>query len=293
MIAIYALYCFLLSSTFQTSDALSLPMKISQMTILKPPLAPSDELAKKLSAVSSKYREKNNGKVIFREEQLQKEDPQLVSQLKREAMVQFNLPKTFREAILTFMRHSSTKFVMTILPALVISRLTMSVPITILKDLPVAIAVYVLWYLQEWTVHYYMFHGGEKFRSVYPFQFHDLHHDLPYFYVTIDSMKTQIVWLTCAAILAATVVILGASKALTVTALTTYTMLGQFYEFSHFLSHTKVPLSGYFQTVRTHHMKHHSEIHKPRKYLSMFPLVDKIMGTGGGRKNLTSTLSIN
>lgn len=236
---------------------------------------------KLLQEASNRLRSKT-GNAIFNVKQLEKEEvcgSVLTQQrLEEDLAIRFDVPKTAAEAARVFVGHESVQFILAAISTVCLFH-TQIAPFSVV-DAVIFLLTGVFWYWQEWITHYNFFHGGSDFRAVAPFQFHDLHHDLPVFHVAIDSLKTCATWFASVSALSAMAsASLGAPPACTLTFLASYTFFGLIYELLHFLAHSKVPLTGYLQQVRTNHIRHHVGGDTNNKYLSMSPFVDQMMGT--------------
>ena len=245
-------------------------------SLVVPQRVPTEKL---LQEASDKFRAKT-GNALFNVKQLEKEEGRILTQrLAEDFAIRFDVPKTAAKAARVFVGHESIQFILAAISMVCLFRIQIA-PFSVVDGV-IFVLTGVFWSWQEWIIHYNFFHGGSDFRAVAPFQFHDLHHDLPVFHVAIESLRTCTMWFfgisTLSAIASTSC---GAPAALTLTFLASYTFFGLVYELLHFLAHSKVPLTGYLQQVRTNHIKHHVSGDTDNKYLSMSPFVDKMMGTG-------------
>jgi hypothetical protein len=70
----------------------------------------------------------------------------------------------------------------------------------------------------------------------------------------------------------------GGGMAQALSAVSTYTACGLVYEFSHFISHTRVKLPSMLEKLRRHHMNHH--LVSSQHWLAFtLPAIDGLMGT--------------
>ena len=110
------------------------------------------------------------------------------------------------------------------------------------------------------------------------------HHERAFYHVSIDSLSLVIPWFIVAATLLH--VILPAPLALTATC--AYTTMGIFYEFVHYLAHTRVqPKSQFLRNIKSHHMKHHL-IDDRFWHTFSWTEIDRIMGTAPSTAELQS-----
>jgi len=100
--------------------------------------------------------------------------------------------------------------------------------------------------------------------------------------VSIDSLSLVVPWF-----LAATALLhLILPAPLAITATFSYTMMGLFYEFVHYLAHTRVtPKWKFLRNIKSHHMKHHLI---DDRYWQTFTIteIDTIMKTAPDAKEL-------
>ena len=101
------------------------------------------------------------------------------------------------------------------------------------------------------------------------------HHERDFYHVSIDSMGLVVPWF---AVVAAVFHSLLPAH-LAVTAMASYATMGLFYEFVHYLAHTKVqPKLGFVRQIKTHHMKHHLVDDRFWHTFTCTP-IDTLMGT--------------
>lgn len=146
-------------------------------------------------------------------------------------------------------------------------------------DAGVVVCVAVFWAFQEWWLHKHLLHAPFKWLGT---DIHIGHHERAFYHVSIDSMSLVLPWFLTASL--ALQVVLPAHLA--VTATTTYTACGLFYEFVHYLAHTAVqPKSKFLRNIKTHHMKHHLI---DQRYWHTFSWIeiDSIMDTAPTSKQL-------
>lgn len=127
--------------------------------------------------------------------------------------------------------------------------------------------------LQEWVIHAKFLHSSFDWpgRAI-----HEGHHQLPYHHVSIDPLWLMIAFLALAA--AVSTALLGPTP-LAASAFLGYCSSGLFYEFCHYLVHTRyVPKTRYFRQLRQHHALHH--LRNEAYWLSFsITAVDALMGT--------------
>jgi hypothetical protein len=67
-----------------------------------------------------------------------------------------------------------------------------------------------------------------------------------HFSCAIESFKTDASWLSTVLMMPSFAIALGISKVVAIPFLIAYVAMGMFHQLSHFLAHSKVPLSGFF-----------------------------------------------
>lgn len=130
----------------------------------------------------------------------------------------------------------------------------------------------VVWELQEWAIHAHIFHGEN------PLKHHENHHNLPYYHVTMEPLNLGVGSMAAVAgIGLAAVNLMGAPATLVVTSVAAINAWGIWYMGLHFLSHSKLPLKGWLQPVRSYHIRHHMD---SETNFNMCPYsVDNVMQT--------------
>ena len=145
-------------------------------------------------------------------------------------------------------------------------------PVVGISDAFVGGAVVVFWAFQEWWLHKYLLHAPFKWMGT---EIHVGHHQRAFYHVSIDSMSLVVPWFMVATGLLH--VLFPAHLALTAT--TAYTGMGLFYEFTHYLAHTKAqPKSLFLSNIKRHHMRHHL-VDDRFWHTFSWTEIDSIMGT--------------
>ena len=204
----------------------------------------------------------------------------LIAQRLRER-VDFNVPATRKEAILTFFRHPTAQFIVNALAVSSAARLATGVPLSG-ADLGASAATAVVWCLQEWLIHDKLLHSE---RSWFGETVHRWHHELPYYHVSLDGVGLAAVWFGAVAIVFCLFGVLTASLAPCLTALATYTLCGGVYEGCHYLAHTRCPLPPWLQRVRRHHSLHHS-VDSSFWLAFTVPAIDTLMRTNPSPRDI-------
>jgi sterol desaturase/sphingolipid hydroxylase (fatty acid hydroxylase superfamily) len=127
---------------------------------------------------------------------------------------------------------------------------------------------------QEWALHKYATHEMAGFAK----DKHTEHHDLPYYHICIDDWQAAVPGGgTASALVAIAITAAGVPQALCFTVIFYYFAMGFIYEFVHFISHTRVPCTGWLGTIKQHHMKHHL-VDQSCAFAFTAPIIDTLMG---------------
>jgi hypothetical protein len=149
-----------------------------------------------------------------------------------------------------------------------------------LVDVVVTATAIVFWWLQEIIVHKHLLHSERDWIGK---QIHQEHHDKDYFHVSIDDAPLVLGWL--ATVHVALRLLLPLPLALSATL--GYAGAGLFYEWAHYIVHTKVRFrtNSYWQRVKNHHVRHHM---KDNNYWFGFsvPAIDTLFGTNPNVKEI-------
>ena len=146
-------------------------------------------------------------------------------------------------------------------------------PIAIMDGIAVSGSV-VFWWIQEHFLHQKLLHS--KFDWIGK-SIHQGHHDKPYHHVSMDPPALIMGWLLVAHLLLRLTL---PNVALSVSATFGYACAGLFYEWAHYLVHTKVDLSKsqFWTQIRDNHIRHHRVSHDYWFGFSL-PLIDDLFGT--------------
>ena len=109
----------------------------------------------------------------------------------------------------------------------------------------------IFWALQEHFLHDKILHSQVDW---YGKDIHQTHHDQPYYHISIDPAPLLLGWMLTAHI----VFTLLLPLPLAVTATLAYSMSGMFYEWAHYIVHTKVRFRNpFWKKVKENHLRHH------------------------------------
>ena len=106
-------------------------------------------------------------------------------------------------------------------------------------------------------------------------QIHNEHHKKPYFHISIDSPELVLGWLFTVHLVLRLILPLP----LAISATIGYSSAGLFYEWAHYIVHTRVkPKGRFFRKMRDHHIRHHLVNEKYWLGFSI-PEIDDLFGT--------------
>jgi Fatty acid hydroxylase superfamily len=147
-----------------------------------------------------------------------------------------------------------------------------------LEEFGVAGMAIVFWWIQEHVMHQKLLHSQHM--DWIGKEIHVNHHNQPYYHISIDSAPIMIGWLTVVHLLLR----FGFSSVLPLhliyTATIAYGMAGLFYEWTHFIVHTKVRFSSksFWTKVKNHHARHHL-INHDNYFAFTITKIDDLFGT--------------
>lgn len=157
------------------------------------------------------------------------------------------VPKTMPEALRVFF-FSIDGFgpfiISTTLIILTYYRITALGPVTLLDGFTAGLTT-VFWSVQEHLLHDRVLHSSLDWIGK---EIHQGHHHKPYFHISIDSPALMLVWMTTAHVILRSLL----PWPLAITATIAYATAGLFYEWSHYIVHTKVkPPNAFFNKCAT------------------------------------------
>jgi hypothetical protein len=124
-------------------------------------------------------------------------------------------------------------------------------PLTV-ADLIAALSAMIFWWFQEHFMHRHMLHSKLDWIGK---AIHEHHHNKPYFSISIDPPSLILGWF---AVVFLILITLSPKFSIAVSAMIGYSIAGLFYEWTHYIVHTRVvPKNPFFRRVRDHHMRHH------------------------------------
>jgi hypothetical protein len=193
---------------------------------------------------------------------------------KGETVREEKIPKTVKDALRVFFfdaQHLGPPCVVASLLSIVAWRVNLSTPIGILDGFCFVAAI-VFWWFQEHVMHDKLLHSKIDW---YGRKVHEAHHKKPYFHISIDPAPLILGWLLCAHLTLSFLL----PKPLALSATLGYAGAGLFYEWSHFIVHTKVRFRpGFWKHMKSHHIRHHCI--DSRYWLGFsVPAIDDLFGT--------------
>jgi hypothetical protein len=197
------------------------------------------------------------------------------------------------EAVPTNMRDAVRRFFLgkDIGPILVVgsiasflqTRFTMATPLT-MADLAIFATSIVFWWFQEHILHQKALHSNVDWVGK---RIHEAHHAKNYFHVSIDSAELIIGWLLTVHLFLRAVLPLHLALSATIG----YAMAGLFYEWAHYIVHTKVKRKrgSFWAKMRDNHMRHH-QINESYWLAFSIPALDDLFGTNPDVKDARAEL---
>ena len=213
----------------------------------------------------------STGKPLLRLSQLERYDAGAAARLSQR--VNFNVPRTQAQAVVTFFSHPTARFISAALACAVAWRGTLGAPT--LADAAAGLVTAAFWVVQEWLIHDKLLHSANTWFGE---QVHRWHHELPYYHVSLDGLGLAAVWFATVGALLIGLGLVTSTLAPCLTALAVYTLCGGVYEAAHYLAHTPVPLPKWLQRVRRHHTLHHT-LNSDYWLAFTVPAVDSLFGT--------------
>ena len=167
-----------------------------------------------------------------------------------DAVAVVDVPRTMQQALRTFFL--STEYLGPPLVALTIACLfvwrVVLAPISIVMDVVPFVLMVIFWSFQEHAMHGKLLHSQFDWIGK---QIHQGHHDKPYYHVSIDPAYLMLGWLITVHLILRCIL---PSLPMAISATLGYTCAGLFYEWAHFIVHTKVRFkpNSYWQSLKNH-----------------------------------------
>jgi hypothetical protein len=162
-------------------------------------------------------------------------------------------------------------------------------------DATIFLATIMIWWVQEYVFHRVLLHSSFDWIGK---TIHKSHHERDYFHVSIDPPALLLAWLFAAHLIFKSFLPMH----LCITATIGYAMAGLFYEWSHYIAHTRVKappilhdnsLVGWisslaakvFSQMRDNHIRHH-RVDDNYWYAFSVPAMDDAFGTNPDIKEI-------
>jgi hypothetical protein len=150
--------------------------------------------------------------------------------------------------------------------------------LNVLEETGIASIAIVFWWIQEHVMHQRLLHSQHL--NWMGKDIHVQHHNQPYYHISIDSAPIMIGWL----VVVHALLRFGLGSILPLhfiyTATLAYGAAGLFYEWTHFIVHTKVRFSSnsFWTKVKNHHARHHL-INHDNYFAFTITQIDDLFGT--------------
>ena len=183
------------------------------------------------------------------------------------------LPHALR--VFFFGAHQGPLTVLALVVSLIYQRFIVMTPLhpVSMHDYGAIFLSMIFWCFQEHFIHGRLLHSELEWVGK---DIHRAHHAETYFHISIDPVELLVGWMLAAYL----VLRCALPSACTATSATIgYAIAGMWYEWTHYLVHTKVkPRSKFAARVRDGHMKHHL-VNEDYWLGFTVPFVDDLFGT--------------
>mmetsp|Transcript_17724 Transcript_17724/g.26429 ORF Transcript_17724/g.26429 Transcript_17724/m.26429 type:complete len:286 (-) Transcript_17724:492-1349(-) len=184
------------------------------------------------------------------------------------------VPTTMTGALRTFFIGNNYGPILVVVSIAFLSyvRLCKISPMVSLSDGIICACSIVFWWFQEHLLHDKLLHSDFDWMGQ---TIHQTHHNKPYFHVSIDPPALVLGWLWTVHFLLRSTLPLPWAFSATIG----YATAGLFYEWAHYIVHTKVkPSNSFFRKIRDNHIRHHC-INEKYWFSFSIPAIDDLMGT--------------
>jgi hypothetical protein len=202
----------------------------------------------------------------------------------REQQVVTVVPTTWSQAYKVFFQQTGPQLCTLLLLATILGRISLMTQSTLsLVDGGILLGTMIVWCFQEHVLHAKVLHSDMDW---YGKTIHEQHHNQPYHHISIDPAWLMVTWMMVVHVIFRCMLPLPWA----LTATIGYTLAGMWYEFVHYMVHTKVRFSphSYFAKLKTHHARHHN-INPHYWFGFSFPVVDTLWGTNPSITNVIRT----
>ena len=206
---------------------------------------------KEVSKDDMKRKEEIDLSMIQQVRATEDEDVKAVEKIDEEV-----IPSTWPHALHRFfLGEIGPPLVVLSISGFIYTRCQLPIPVS-LSECTVFISMIVFWSLQEYILHRVVLHS--KFNHIGK-EIHQGHHEKNYFHISIDPPALLLGWLLVAHLIIKSIFPWHICLSATIG----YALSGLFYEWSHYIVHTKVRpprnkwVRSFFLRVRNNHMRHH------------------------------------
>ena len=168
----------------------------------------------------------------------------------------YKVPCTWSHALHRFfLGESGPPLVVLSISGFIYTRCQLPIPLS-LSECAIFLSMIVFWAVQEYILHRVVLHS--KFNHIGK-EIHKGHHEKNYFHISIDPPALLLGWLLVAHLIIKSI----CPWHICLSATIGYALSGLFYEWSHYIVHTKVRpprnrwVRSFFLRVRSNHMRHH------------------------------------
>ena len=186
-----------------------------------------------------------------------------------------HVPTTFAEAFRVFLlgSYQGPRMVVLLLVGIATWRLQLVESPLSVMDATTMLGMVLFWCFQEHFLHGHVLHSNLDWLGK---EIHEQHHAKPYHHVSIDPAWLMLTWMGVVHVIFLYILPLP----LALSATLGYALSGLWYEFLHFIVHTRLRFrkGSYLQTMKDHHARHHLIDHRYWLGFSL-PVVDDLFGT--------------
>lgn len=182
------------------------------------------------------------------------------------------VPTNMQEAIHTFLFSGDFGPLMVVASIIILMNTRIQMSSLGMVDLIVFALTVVFWSVQEHFLHEKVLHSEMDWIGK---EIHQGHHEKPFYHISIEPAPLLLGWMLAAHLMLRLLLPLP----LALTATVAYSLSGIFYEWAHFIVHTKVRFRSHFwRRVKENHVRHHMVSDQYWFAFSM-PFMDDIFDT--------------
>jgi hypothetical protein len=182
------------------------------------------------------------------------------------------VPSTMRDALRIFFLTGDFGPLLVIVSILTATNMRIQLSSLEMSDVIVFAVTLVFWSFQEHFLHEKVLHSKMDWIGK---DIHQGHHEKPFYHISIESAPLLLGWMFTAHVILRA--LLPYSLALTATI--AYSLSGMFYEWVHYIVHTKVRFrSNYWRRVKENHVRHHM-VSDHYWFAFTMPVIDDLFNT--------------